>query len=85
MDGTIQNMYTRRRHTFGRCVRFTDRILLGSLVMCATFRSPGLLARMAATLDEVSGGGLILGIGAGWYDPEYEAFGYPTEPARHPL
>ena len=47
--------------------------------MCTGFRNAALLAKMAATLDHVSGGRLILGIGAGWHDPEYEAFGYPTD------
>ena len=41
--------------------------------------TPALLAKMAATLDHISGGRLILGIGAGWHDPEFEAFGYPTD------
>jgi alkanesulfonate monooxygenase SsuD/methylene tetrahydromethanopterin reductase-like flavin-dependent oxidoreductase (luciferase family) len=57
----------------------TSRVELGQLVMCASFRNPALLAKMAATADAVSGGRLILGLGAGWYDPEYEAFGYPTD------
>ena len=57
----------------------TDRVELGTLVMCTEFRNPALLAKMAATLDHVSGGRLILGIGCGWHDPEYEAFGYPTD------
>jgi probable F420-dependent oxidoreductase len=57
----------------------TSRVELGTLVMCTGFRNPALLAKMAATLDHVSGGRLILGIGAGWHDPEYEAFGYPTD------
>jgi alkanesulfonate monooxygenase SsuD/methylene tetrahydromethanopterin reductase-like flavin-dependent oxidoreductase (luciferase family) len=56
----------------------TSRVELGQLVMCVSFRNPTLLAKMAATADAVSGGRLILGLGAGWYDPEYEAFGYPT-------
>lgn len=57
----------------------THRVELGTLVMCTGFRNAALLAKMAATLDQVSGGRLILGIGAGWHDPEYEAFGYPTD------
>jgi len=57
----------------------TRRVQLGSIVMCTSFRNPALLAKMAATLDHVSGGRLILGIGCGWHDPEYEAFGYPTD------
>ncbi|MFK4083669.1 LLM class flavin-dependent oxidoreductase [Kribbella sp. NPDC020789] len=57
----------------------TERVELGNMVLCSTFREPGLTAKMAATLDEVSGGRLILGVGAGWHDPEYEAFGLPTD------
>jgi probable F420-dependent oxidoreductase len=57
----------------------TSRVVLGNMVLCASFRDPGLTAKMAATLDEVSGGRLILGVGAGWHDPEYEAFGLPTD------
>ncbi len=57
----------------------TSRVQLGTIVMCTAFRNPALLAKMAATLDHVSGGRLILGIGCGWNDPEYEAFGYPTD------
>ena len=57
----------------------TSRVELAPLVLCAPFRNPGLVASMAATLDEVSGGRLILGVGAGWHDPEFEAFGYPTD------
>jgi probable F420-dependent oxidoreductase len=57
----------------------TTRVELGALVFCASFRNPALMAKMAATLDHVSGGRLILGLGAGWHDPEYEAFGYPAD------
>ena len=57
----------------------TSRVELGTLVMCTSFRNPGVLAKMAATLDHVSNGRLIFGIGAGWHDPEYEAFGFPTD------
>jgi probable F420-dependent oxidoreductase len=53
----------------------TDRVRLGPLVACAAFHPPGLLARMAATIDEVSGGRFVLGIGAGWNRTEFDAFG----------
>lgn len=57
----------------------TDRVGLGTIVMGTGFRNPALLAKMAATLDEISGGRVILGIGSGWYEPEYDAFGYPFD------
>ena len=53
----------------------TERVRLGSLVACSAFHPPGLLARMAATIDEVSGGRFVLGIGAGWNQTEFDAFG----------
>jgi probable F420-dependent oxidoreductase len=57
----------------------TQRVELGTLVACSSFRNPALLAKMAITLDEVSQGRLILGVGAGWNKPEYEAFGWPFD------
>ena len=57
----------------------TSRIGLGQLVMCVSFRNPGVLAKMAVTADAVSDGRLVLGVGAGWHDPEYQAFGFPTD------
>jgi alkanesulfonate monooxygenase SsuD/methylene tetrahydromethanopterin reductase-like flavin-dependent oxidoreductase (luciferase family) len=54
----------------------TTRAELGALVLCAAFRNPALLAKMAVAADEVSGGRLILGLGTGWHAPEFEAFGY---------
>ncbi len=57
----------------------TERADLGTIVLGTGFRPPALLAKMAATLDEVSGGRLILGLGTGWHEPEYQAFGYPFD------
>jgi alkanesulfonate monooxygenase SsuD/methylene tetrahydromethanopterin reductase-like flavin-dependent oxidoreductase (luciferase family) len=53
----------------------TSRATIGHLVTANTFRNPGLLAKMAATLDHVSGGRAVLGIGAGWFEEEHRAFG----------
>src|SRR3954468_15787373 len=57
----------------------TSRIALGPLVACTSFRNPALLAKMADALDEISGGRFILGLGAGWHEPEYTAFGWPFD------
>jgi alkanesulfonate monooxygenase SsuD/methylene tetrahydromethanopterin reductase-like flavin-dependent oxidoreductase (luciferase family) len=57
----------------------TRKVTLGPFVACTSFREPALLAKMADTLDEVSGGRLILGLGAGYHEPEYTAFGYPFD------
>lgn len=57
----------------------TERIGLGTLVLCTAFRNPALIAKQAATLDEMSGGRLTLGLGAGWHEPEFRAFGYPFD------
>jgi probable F420-dependent oxidoreductase len=57
----------------------TERLELGPLVACSSFRNPALLAKMADTIDEISGGRLILGLGAGWHRPEYDAFGFPYD------
>ena len=57
----------------------TTRVELGTLVLATTFRHPGLLAKMAATANEIATGRLILGLGCGWHEPEYTAFGYPFD------
>ena len=57
----------------------TSRVQLGSIVMCTSFRNPALQAKMAATLDHISSGRLILGLGCGWHEPEYNAFGFPYD------
>src|SRR5207244_12644808 len=55
----------------------TKKITLGTLVSAVGFRYPSLLAKMGATLDHVSGGRLMLTVGAGWHEPEYKAYGIP--------
>jgi F420-dependent oxidoreductase-like protein len=54
----------------------THRIRLGTMVACAGYRNPAHLAKLAACVDVVSAGRLVLGLGAGWYREEYEAYGY---------
>jgi alkanesulfonate monooxygenase SsuD/methylene tetrahydromethanopterin reductase-like flavin-dependent oxidoreductase (luciferase family) len=57
----------------------TERVDLGPLVACAGFHPPGVVAKMAATIDEVSGGRFVLGLGAGWNTAEFSAFGVPYD------
>ena len=74
-DGGVREAWT----TLAALAPAVPRVELGALVMCSSFRYPGLMAKMAATLDDLSGGRVILGLGSGWHDPEYEAFGIPTD------
>ena len=57
----------------------TSRVELGTLVLSTSFRPPAVLAKMAATIDSIAGGRLILGLGCGWHEPEYKAFGFPFD------
>ena len=57
----------------------TERMELGPLVAATSFHNPAMLAKKAATLDEISGGRLILGLGAGWNETEYSAYGFPYD------
>lgn len=57
----------------------TSRVLLGPLVASTSFHNPAMIAKMAATIDEVSGGRLVLGLGAGWNEADYTAYGFPYD------
>jgi alkanesulfonate monooxygenase SsuD/methylene tetrahydromethanopterin reductase-like flavin-dependent oxidoreductase (luciferase family) len=57
----------------------TERVDLGPLVACTAFHPPGVIAKMAATIDEISGGRFRLGLGAGWNEVEFKAFGLPFD------
>jgi probable F420-dependent oxidoreductase len=57
----------------------TQRVTLGPLVACTAFHNPAILAKQADTLDEISGGRFVLGLGAGWNETEFRAFGIPFD------
>jgi len=57
----------------------TSRVEFGPLVACTNFHNPALLAKQASTIDEISGGRFILGLGAGWNETEFRAFGFPFD------
>ncbi len=73
--------------TMAGLARDTTRLRLGSLVTPVTFRLPGPLAIAVAQIDEMSGGRVDLGIGAGWFDNEHKAYGipFPPAPVRHQM
>jgi probable F420-dependent oxidoreductase len=62
--------------TLAALAAITERVRLGVLVLGAPFRHPAIVAKMAATIDQVSGGRFELGVGAGWFEQEFVAFGY---------
>jgi alkanesulfonate monooxygenase SsuD/methylene tetrahydromethanopterin reductase-like flavin-dependent oxidoreductase (luciferase family) len=65
--------------TLAALAETTKRVEIGPLVAATSFHSPPMLAKLAATVDEISGGRLILGLGAGWNEPDYTAFGFPYD------
>ena len=65
--------------TLAALAAVTERVQLGPLVAATSFHNPAMIAKKAATIDEISGGRLILGLGAGWNETEYAAFGFPYD------
>ncbi len=63
----------------------TSRVRIGCLMFCTLFRSPGLLAKSAVTIDHISGGRCELGLGAGWFEEEFREFGYGFPPLKERL
>lgn len=70
-------------HTALACA--TTRVRCGCLVYCAGYRHPGVLAKAATTIDHLSGGRAEIGLGAGWAEPEYAAYGFPFPSLRERL
>src|SRR4051794_41700742 len=68
--------------TLGALAAVTSKLRLGTLVSPATFRHPSVLAKSAVTVDQISGGRVELGIGAGWNEPEHRAYGFPFPALR---
>src|SRR5450432_4226897 len=71
-DQPILEAYT----LLGALAARTSRVELGTLVTGVTYRNPAMLAKMVTTLDVISGGRAIAGIGAAWYEPEHDGFGF---------
>ncbi len=65
--------------TLAALAAVTDRVELGPLVASTSFHAPAMLAKKAAAVDDISNGRLLLGLGAGWNEPEYAAFGFPYD------
>jgi len=63
----------------GALAAVTSRVTIGPLVACTNFHNPALLAKQAGTIDEVAGGRFVLGLGAGWNETEFQAFGFPYD------
>lgn len=65
--------------TLAAIAAVTERVQIGPLVASALFHSPPMIAKKAATIDQISNGRFVLGLGAGWHEPEYRGFGFPFD------
>lgn len=74
-DGELRGMWE-AMSVLAALADATTRVELGPLVMCVPFRNPGLIAWISNTIDEISGGRFVVGLGSGWHAPEFEAFDY---------
>jgi alkanesulfonate monooxygenase SsuD/methylene tetrahydromethanopterin reductase-like flavin-dependent oxidoreductase (luciferase family) len=77
-SGYVKQKYLVEQTAMDRSIA---KIHLGPFFLCNGYRNPALVAKMSATLDTISKGRLELGIGAGWKEDEYTAYGYPFKPA----
>ena len=74
-DGEIRGMWE-AMSVLAALADATTRVELGPLVMCVPFRNPGLIAWISNTIDEISGGRFVVGLGSGWHQPEFDAFDF---------
>jgi len=74
-DGEVRGMWE-AMSVLAALADATERVELGPLVMCVPFRNPGMIAWIANTTDDISGGRFVVGLGSGWHPPEFDAFGF---------